>query len=87
VAEPQLKRLVSGFPSRRSWFAPGSAQVKFEVDKVALGQVFSEDFVSPANLYSTKFSILTITRSQYNNPEVADVPSETQFGLQPHYAK
>jgi hypothetical protein len=31
--------------------------------------------VSPANLHSTKFSILTITRSRYNRTEVADVPS------------
>jgi hypothetical protein len=38
--------------------------VKFVVDKVALGQVFSEYFGSPANLYSTKFSILKITRGQ-----------------------
>jgi hypothetical protein len=29
--------------------------------KVALGQVFSENFGSPANLHSTNFSTMTIT--------------------------
>jgi hypothetical protein len=31
------------------------------VDKVALGQVFSEYFSSPANLHSTNFSTITVT--------------------------
>jgi hypothetical protein len=35
-------------------FDPGSGQVGFVVDKVALGQVFSEYFGFPANLYSTE---------------------------------
>jgi hypothetical protein len=35
--------------------------------------------VSPANLHSTKFSILTVTRGRYNRLEVADV------GLPPHH--
>jgi hypothetical protein len=35
--------------------------VGFVVEKVALGQVFSEYFGSPANLHSTKFSIIIIT--------------------------
>jgi hypothetical protein len=36
--------------------------VGFVVDKVALGQVFSEYFrVSPANLHSTNFSTITVT--------------------------
>jgi hypothetical protein len=34
--------------------------VGFVVDKMALGQVFSEYFGSPANLYSTNFSTITI---------------------------
>jgi hypothetical protein len=33
----------------------------FVVDKVALGQVFSEYSVSPANLHSTNFSTINIT--------------------------
>jgi hypothetical protein len=36
--------------------------VGFVVDKVALGQVFSEYIsVSPANLHSTNFSTISIT--------------------------
>jgi hypothetical protein len=42
-----LKRLVAGFPPRRPWFEPGSDHVGFVVDKVALGQVFSEYFGFP----------------------------------------
>jgi hypothetical protein len=33
-----------GFPPRRPWFAPGSGQVEFVVEKVALEQFFSEYF-------------------------------------------
>jgi hypothetical protein len=44
MATPQLKRLVAGFPPR---FAPGSDEVGFVVDKVTLGQVFSEYFGFP----------------------------------------
>jgi hypothetical protein len=35
--------------------------VGFVVDKVALGQVFSEYFVSHANLHSTNCSTITLT--------------------------
>jgi hypothetical protein len=35
--------------------------VGFVVDKVALGEVFSEYFGSPAKLYCTNFSTITIT--------------------------
>jgi hypothetical protein len=34
--------------------------VGFVVNKVALGQVFSEYFGFPVNLYSTSFSTITI---------------------------
>jgi hypothetical protein len=34
--------------------------VGFVVNKVALGQVFSECFISPANLHSTNCSTITI---------------------------
>jgi hypothetical protein len=37
-------------------------KVGFMVDKVALGQVFSEYFGFPCQYHSTKFSIITITR-------------------------
>jgi hypothetical protein len=42
VAVAELKWLVAGFPSRRPGFEPRSGHVGFVVDKVALGQVFSE---------------------------------------------
>jgi hypothetical protein len=35
--------------------------VGFVVDKVALGQVFSEYFGFPANLHSTNLSTITVT--------------------------
>jgi hypothetical protein len=44
---PSLKQLVAGFPPRRSGFEPRSGQVGFVVNKVALGQVFSEYFGFP----------------------------------------
>jgi hypothetical protein len=60
--------------------------VEFVVDKVALGEVFSEYFDSLANLYSTKSSIITITRGRYNRPVVADVPSGPSMDSTPHHA-
>jgi hypothetical protein len=41
--------------------------------------------VSPANLYSTKFSIITITGGRYNRPFSDRRAEWTQFGL--HYEK
>jgi hypothetical protein len=41
---PYLRWLVAGFPPRRSGFEPSSGYVRFVVDKVALGKVFSEYF-------------------------------------------
>jgi hypothetical protein len=46
-AVPELRRLVSGFPQRQPGLEPGSGHVGFVVDKVALGQVFSEYFGFP----------------------------------------
>jgi hypothetical protein len=47
---------------------------------VALRQVFSENFGSPANLHSICFStiIITITRGWHNIPGVAAVPIAAQ---------
>jgi hypothetical protein len=41
-AVPYLKRLAAGFLPQRPGFEPGSGHVGFVVNKVALGQVFSE---------------------------------------------
>jgi hypothetical protein len=40
-------QLVAGFPPRRPGFEPGSGQLGFVVDKVALAQFFSEYFGFP----------------------------------------
>jgi hypothetical protein len=60
--ETRICSLVSKMdvPPRRPGFAYGQ-HVGFVVDKAALGQVFSEYFVSPAN-HSTDFSIIIITQ-------------------------
>jgi hypothetical protein len=42
-----LKRLVAGFPPRGPGFKTGSSHVKFVVDKLTLGQVFSKYFGFP----------------------------------------
>jgi hypothetical protein len=47
LALPYLRRLVAGFPPRRSRLDPRSSHVGFVVDKVALGQVFCEHFGFP----------------------------------------
>jgi hypothetical protein len=39
--------LVAGFPPQRPRFEPRSDNVRFVVDKVALGQVFSKYFRFP----------------------------------------
>jgi hypothetical protein len=46
-AAPELKQLVADFPPRRSRFEPDSDRAGFVVDKVELGQVFSEYFCFP----------------------------------------
>jgi hypothetical protein len=56
------------------------------VEKVALGQVSPSTSVSPVNLQSTTFSILTNIRGTYSRP-VNDQRAEwTEFGLHPYYA-
>jgi hypothetical protein len=77
VAVPQLRRLVAGFLSRRHGFEPRSGHVGFIVDKVALGQVFSEYFGFPCHfslhrllhIHHLSFGAGTIGQL------VADVPS------------
>jgi hypothetical protein len=62
-ARPTLRRLVAGFQPRRPGFEPGSVHVGFVVDKVVLGQVFSDYFSSPANSHSTICSTIIIVCS------------------------
>jgi hypothetical protein len=70
------------------WFPTAAArdrarvwQMGFVVDKVALGQVFSEYFGFPP--HSTKFSIITITRGRSNRPFSGRRAEWTQFGPHP----
>jgi hypothetical protein len=59
-AVSQLRRLVARFPPRRPGFEPRSGHMGFLVDKVALGPVFSEYFVSSADSHSTDCSAFII---------------------------
>jgi hypothetical protein len=56
----QIGSTISQEVTRWPRFEPESGHVGFVVDTVALGQVFSEYFGSPANLHSTNCSTITI---------------------------
>jgi hypothetical protein len=56
---PWLRSLVAGLSSRRPGFAPWSIHVGFVVDKVALGQVFSEFFGFPLSIYNSIVALQT----------------------------
>jgi hypothetical protein len=79
-AAPYLKRLVAGLPPRRTGFEPGSGQVGFVVDKVALGQVFSEYFGFPCQ--SSFHQIL----HHYNHPGRSTCRVDPVWTQPPHYA-
>jgi hypothetical protein len=49
-AVPWLRLLVAGLSSQRPRFAPGSIRIRFVVDKVALGHVFSTFFGFPLSI-------------------------------------
>jgi hypothetical protein len=59
---PELRRLVAGFSPQRPGFEPRSGHVGFVVDKVALGQVFSEYFGFPC-----QFSFLGLLRTHLSS--------------------
>jgi hypothetical protein len=59
-AVPYLRRLVVGFPLRRSGFELRSGHVGFVVDKVSLDRFCPRASVSPANSHSTDCSTLII---------------------------
>jgi hypothetical protein len=77
MAVPCLRRLVAGLSPRRPGFDPGSVNVGFVVDKVALGQVFLRvlrfspvNFIPPAFHYiqNQKKWIIFIT-GLHNKPQ------------------
>jgi hypothetical protein len=83
-AVPWLRRLAAVFPPRRPGFQPGSGHIGFVVDKVALGQVFSEYFGFPSQF---SFHRLLYTHPHLSSGAgavgqiVADAPSG--LGLTP----
>jgi hypothetical protein len=74
-------RLVAGFPPRRPGFQPGLRHVGFVVNRVAMEQVFSEDFNFPVNLHSTICSTVPIIchLGLVKRPIVAALPSGLSF--------
>jgi hypothetical protein len=68
-ATPQIRRLNAGFSLQRLVLNPVHLHVRFTVDEVAMGQVFSEFLrFSPANHHSAT--------AQYTSP-----PSESAIAL------
>jgi hypothetical protein len=61
-----------------------SGHVGFVVEKVALGQVFSEYFGFPAN-HSTNFTVIIFTRGRYNRPIGGRRAEWTQLDSTLHY--
>jgi hypothetical protein len=57
LAVPWLRRLVAGLSLRRPGFDPGSVDVGFVVDKVALGQIFPEYFGFPQSISFHRCSV------------------------------
>jgi hypothetical protein len=73
----RLVDLVAGFSPRRSGFAPGSVDVKFVMDKIALGQVRLQVFrFYSINFIPLWFSVL-IHHLEINNRPVGGRSSET----------
>jgi hypothetical protein len=66
--------LVAGFPVRRPGFEGRSGHVGFVVNKVALGQVFSEYFGFPCQFLSS-----SIIWGWYNRPISGRRTKWTQF--------
>jgi hypothetical protein len=77
MSVPWLRRLVAGPSLRRSEFAPGSINVGFVVDKVALGQVsLRVHQISPVSIIPPCLSTL-VYHLQMNNRPVRGCSSET----------
>jgi hypothetical protein len=68
--------------SKQLFFDPGSGQVGFVVDKMALGKFSPSTSVSPGNLHSTNCFTITLTchLGRYNRPEVAVVQGSRVIG-------
>jgi hypothetical protein len=80
---PQLKRLVAVSHSGGPGSSPGLIKWDLWWTKCRWGRFSPSTSVSPADLHSTKFSILIITRSRYNRSISGRRGEWTQFGLRP----
>jgi hypothetical protein len=80
MAVPWLRRLIADFLPRRPGFDPRSGHVGFVVDRVIVGQVFSEYFGFPCQ-FSFHQLLLTHLSSGAHTIDhlVADVPSGLSF--------
>jgi hypothetical protein len=80
---PPFCRAIAQAFSR--WLPTTAARVQTRVwsSGICDGQSTS---VSPANLHSTKFSIIIITRGRYNSPISGRRAEWTQLDSTPHYA-
>jgi hypothetical protein len=79
IAAPWLKRLVAGFPLRQSGFEPGSGKWDLWWTKWRWGRFSPSTSVSPTNLHSAKFSIITVTWGRYRRPFSGRCAKWTQF--------
>ena len=68
VAVLYHRRLVAGRLTRRHGFDPRSVHVRFDVDKVAVGQAFSQYFSFPCQYHSTNapYSFIHLPPTLYN---------------------
>jgi hypothetical protein len=81
-----VKRLVVGFPLLQSLFEPGSDQVGFVVDKLALGQVFLRAFRFPLLIFIPPNSPSSQSPGAGTIDQiVADVPSGPSLDYTSHY--
>jgi hypothetical protein len=73
---PWLRRLFAGLSQQSPVFGPGILLVGFVVDRMAVGQVFSEFFGLPCQYHST-VSLHSIHHLGMNNMSDSDSSSET----------
>jgi hypothetical protein len=76
MSVPELRRLVAGFPPRRTGFDPKTDHARIVVNKAALGQVYSESFGFPC-----QFSVYQMLHTRLSSAAgticqlVADIPN------------
>jgi hypothetical protein len=71
LVAPRLKLLVAGFLPRRPVFAPGSSQVGFVADKVALGYVFCSQAAGAGTIVQ-KWASCRVDLLYYTPPPICE---------------